>query len=219
MIFAHEPLKRDLRNARRILWLAFTLELFAVTLSNLNLGFGVYALLVCAFSVTLLLSYYLLFLGFSRMAKHFHSMHIFWLFIAEIMFAVFFAVFDVIEKLAFYGGYDPYLEVATGITLITGAILIFLYGYYIMELPQKKFGNILFAARVANIGKALLMTALVYVGAMYSGGSTSLLYSFIALGNFVLIIVCNAIDYAILGKALRIVGGVLPHPAPTPRHH
>jgi hypothetical protein len=31
-----------------------------------------------------------------------------------------------------------------------------------------------------------------------------------------MIIVCNAIDYIILGKALRIVGGVLPHPAPTP---
>ena len=217
MIFAHEPLKRDLRNARRILWWSFTLELFATTLPTFDLAYGIYALLLSAFSVTLLASYYILFLGFSRMAKHFHKMHIFWLFVAEILFAVFFAVFDVIEKLAFYGEHDPYLEAATGVMLITSAVLTFLYGYYIMELPQKKFGNILFGARIANIGKALLMTSLVYVGGVHSEGSASSLYSFIALANFVMIIVCTAIDYIILGKALRVVGGVLPHPAPAPR--
>jgi hypothetical protein len=217
MLFAHETLKRDLRNARRILWWSFTLELLSASLAGLGLSYGVYALLVLGFSVTLLLAYYLLFLGFSRLAKHFHVMPLFWVFVAQMMFSVFFAVFDVIEKLSFYGMEDPYLKMASSVALITGAVLTFMYGVYIMRFPYKKFGGILLRIRMVNIAKAFLMVALVYIGATDGGEyGKSALFGIVSLGTLTMIVVCNIYDFVLLGKSLRLLGGVLPHPAPRP---
>lgn len=218
MLFAHEELKRDIRNARKVLWWSFTLEMFSVSLASLSLSYGNYALVLFSFSTTLLLTYYVLFLGFSRLAKHFHAMPIFWMYVIGMIFSVFFSVIDVVEKLYFYGMYDPYKDVSSGVAVLTSAVLTFLYGIYIMRLPQKKFGNILFRARVAYMGKALLMTAMVYLGVAAGSGTESLPYGLAALGVMVMIVVTNIIDYMILGKALRLVGGVLPHAAPSPHH-
>lgn len=217
MLFAHETLKRDLRNARRILWWSFALEIFSASLTGFGLSYGMYALVLLGFSVTVLLTYYLLFLGFSRLAKHFHVMPLFWVFVAQIMFSVFFAVFDVIEKLYFYGMDDPYLQMASSVALITGAVFTFMYGVYIMRFPYKKFGGILFRIRMVNIAKAFLMVALVYVGATETGEyGKSTLFGVISLCTLGMIVVCNIYDFLLLGKSLRLLGGVLPHPAPRP---
>ncbi len=219
MPFSHKLLIRDVLGARRVLWWAFALQLTSVILPNLSLSYGMYALILLGYSVTLVLFSYILYLGFSRLAKHFHVMPIFWIFVAQVLFNILFSVIDVIEKLAFYGGYDPYEGMISGVVLLTGAVLTFLYGYYIMHLPENKFGKILFRARVANIGKAFLMVALVYAGVAEAKSlEMSAIFVLIGIGSLVMIVVCNIIDYIILGTTLRIVSGVTPHKAPLPEN-
>ena len=41
MLFAHEELKRDIRNARKVLWWSFALEMFSVSLAGLSLSYGI----------------------------------------------------------------------------------------------------------------------------------------------------------------------------------
>jgi hypothetical protein len=217
-ILSNDGLKRDLRNARRVLWWKLVLILCYVALSGLGLSFAGYLTLLSLFSVLIILFSYILFVAFSRLAKHFHTMRLFWFIIADFTIGIFLQAVDTIERFSYYGVEDPNNNFMSGIAILTGAIMTFLYGYYILDLPFKKFGSILFRARVANIGQALLMTFLVYVMAT---PAHSLLLSFfsgiVGFCNLIMIVVTCAIDFTILGVALRLLGGVLPHLAPTPR--
>ena len=218
MLFSHEPLKRDLRNARRILWWGLAIGVLYQTLASFGFTPDIYALVLTGAATLSVLFSYIAFLGFSRLAKHFHSMRLFWLLVASFIIGAFIAVIDVIDKLTFYGTYDPYRDLLGAVEALTQAAIMFGYGYLIMDLPAKKFGGILFRARVYNILLALITPLIIYVNSTQPTVAILVGFSSLAsLASLVLIVVTTAIDYKIAGIALRLVGGVLPHTAPLPQ--
>ncbi len=213
-ILSNHELSRDIRNARRVLWWKLILVVCYASLSTLGMSSSLHAVLLACFSVVILLFTYILFLAFSRIAKHFHAMPLFWFFVVDVIVGILLQSFDAIEQLLYYQVPDPHSTFTGGIAILTGAIMTFAYGYYIMKLPVRKFGNILFRARVLNIAQAFLMAFLVLFIAIPPTNSTSqLLFDIVGLGNLVMIVVSSAIDFIILGTALSLLKGVFPHNA------
>lgn len=217
-ILSNDTLKRDLRNARRVLWWKLVLIIFYSSLAGIGLSLPGYGAMLFAFSVLIILFTYILFVAFSRLAKHYHAMPLFWFFVIDFILGMFFQFLDTIEKLSFFGTVDPHKDFISGVAILTGAITTFAYGYFIMKLPSAKFGGILFKTRMANIVQAFLMVFTVYFSIVSLANPIMMLGSgLVGLGNVAMIIVCNIIDFIILGVALRLLGGVIPHPAPSPK--
>lgn len=208
-----EPLKKQMRDARHVLWWALLLELTYSMFSLLTVPFNVFSALVFFSAVVLILFYYILFLGFSKMFKHFHSMHLFWLLFMQFSFDIFFTVVDVSEKFTYYGEPDVVAPFISGVIVLFGAVLTFLYGYFIMELPHRKFGPLLFRIRAANISKAIFMALLVY---FITTGGDEVLTEIFLFANFILIFVTTYYDFRLMTEGLRLIGGLLPHKAPRP---
>lgn len=216
-LLSNDKLKRDLRNARRVLWWKLVLLVFYSAIAGLGLSLPSYGVLLFGFSTLIILFTYILFLAFSRLAKHFHAMSLFWFFVIDFTLGMFFQFLDTIEKLTFYGTIDPHSNFIGGVAILTGAITTFLYGYFIMKLPSAKFGGILFKARAANIAQAFLMAFTVYFSVVTFATPLAAICSLlVGIGNVTMVIVTSAIDFIILGVALRLIGGVLPHTAPSP---
>lgn len=220
-MFSNKLTKRDITHARTVVWWTFVLEIVFAVLPYFgipSLSFGPLAIIV---ALVLIQFYYLLFHGFSRMAKHFHQMNLFWFFFIQFIFNIVFVFISITESLFYYPTFDPYQDAVSNIALLIGAVLTFMYGYLVMDLPHKKFGTLLFRVRIANIAKAFAMTLIVSL--VLSPNFLEMLdyYRLILLGYFTLIIVCYYYDYTLLSKALRIVGAVHAHPAPLPSetHH
>ena len=210
-----EPLKKQMRNARQVLWWALLLELTYSTFSSLSVPFNIFSALIFFSAVVLVLFYYTLFLGFSKMFKHFHSMHLFWLLLMQVTFDILFTVIDVSEKFTYYAEHDVVAPFISGVAVLLGAVLTFLYGYFIMELPHRKFGSLLFSIRTANISKAICMVLMVYFSVTESSDFLAELFLF---ANFFLIFVTTYYDFRLITTGLRLIGGLLPHSAPSPHY-
>ncbi len=216
MFTHHHLLVRDMKNAKRVLWFAMLLEFFLIVPERLSLDFVPHALLLSAFGLLIVAFYYLLFQGFARLSKHYHAGRLYWYFVANFMIGVFLFALGVIDRIAGYDALRPAGDVL-GVGLLIGAVFTFLYGYLVMDLPERIFGRLLFGARATNIGKALVMSAIVTLAATSDVplAENSLLSS-LALVDLLLLVVANAIDYSILARAIEEVEKPRARPAPVP---
>ena len=205
------PLKTkvEMRNAKLVLWWVLVGEFIYAKLSLIGLSYFAFMLFSVAFSVLLIIFYYIIFLGFSKMAKYFHSMNLFWLFFLQFISSILFVVIDVYEQLFYYGIYNPASQYMSFIILLTIATFTFAYGYFIMELPWKKFEYTLYRIRISNITKAFLTVAVAYSSVVPRDNElTTSLYPYTLLAYFVFIFITTYYDYRLISTALRLVGGV-----------
>lgn len=220
-MFSNRLTKRDIGYARTAIWWTFVLEIVFAVLPYFGIPSTSFAPLFIVVALVLLELYYLLFYGFSRMAKHFHRINLFWFFFLQFIFSVVFVFINVTENLFYYTVFDPYQDMIANAALLFGTVFSFAYGYLVMELPHKKFGPLLFRIRLANIAKAFAMSLIVSLTLMPNFTELLGLYRFILTLYLALIVVCYYYDYALLRKSLRIIGAVAPRPAPAPStaHH
>jgi hypothetical protein len=216
MPFSNLKLIKDIRNARKVFWWNVLILLIVNILPGFGLILPVFIPIYAALVILLILFSYIIFVGFSKIAKHFHNMGLFSIIVIAFILDMFLNIVSFTETIMFYGGVDPYKDIVTAIALLTDGILAFIYAYYIMMLPQK-FGNLLIKVRISNIGAAFGTTLSVLLTVLPPENKALLiLLETVVFVCYVLFFASYYYDYVLLGKTLKLIGGVAPTPAPLP---